>query len=76
MNTINIQSLKIDLIQWLAQLQDEKMLLKLNQMRKDNLDPVLKELYTKRALEAREEINSGEFYSIEEAEKILESKGL
>ncbi len=76
MNTANLQSLKIDLIQWLTQLHDEKMLLKLAQMKENNLDPILKELYTKRALEARGEINSGEFHSIEEAEKILESKGL
>jgi len=78
MNQINIQSIKIDLIQWLTQIHDESILERLLKVKENSntLDPILKKEYEKRALEAREDIKAGKVYSVEEVEKMLESQGL
>ncbi|WP_375578299.1 hypothetical protein ABWH96_14830 [Marivirga tractuosa] len=74
---MDIQSRKLQFIQGILTINDEKIIEKLESVLKDEqqkIDPVLKEKLTSRAVKANEDIKSGKVYNREEAEKELRNR--
>jgi|3_EtaG_2_1085321.scaffolds.fasta_scaffold76125_2 cell division protein FtsX len=74
---MDIQSRKLQFIQGILTINDEKIIEKLESVLKDEqqkTDPGLKEKLTSRALKANEDIKSGKVYNREEAEKELRNR--
>jgi hypothetical protein len=77
---MDLQTRKLHFIEDILAISNEKIIEKLESVLKkeqQELDPVLKEKLTSRALKANEDIRSGRVYSREEAEaKIKERMGI
>lgn len=74
---MDIQTRKLNFIQEILAVSNEKILDKLESLlRKEqqDLDPVLKEKLTSRALKANEDITTGNVYSRKEAEEKLKAR--
>ncbi len=74
---MDIQSRKLQFIQGILTVNDEKIIEKLESVLKDEQqksDPALKEKLTSRALKANEDIKSGKVYNREEAEKEIRKR--
>ena len=70
-NTMDIQTRKLNFIQEVLALSNEKIMDKLESLlrkEQEDLDPVLKEKLTSRALRANADIKDGNVYSRTEAE--------
>ena len=77
---MDLQTKKLHFIQDVLALSNEKIIDKLESLLKseqENLDPILKEKLTSRALKANENIREGKVYSRKEAEaKLKERMGI
>lgn len=74
---MDIQTRKLNFIQEVLAISNEKLISKLESILKkeqQNLDPVLKEKLTSRALKANANIKEGALYSRKEAEAKLEER--
>lgn len=74
---MDIQTRKLNFIQEILAVNNEKIFDKLESILKkeqQNLDPVLKEKLTSRALKANENIREGKVYSRKEAEEKLKER--
>lgn len=74
---MDIQTRKLNFIQEILALNNEKIIDKLESILKkeqQNLDPVLKEKLTSRALKANENIREGKVYNRKEAEAKLKER--
>ena len=78
--TMDLQTRKLHFIEDILAISNEKIIEKLESVLKNEqqqLDPVLKEKLTSRALKANEDIKSGRVYSRKEAEaKIKDCMGI
>ena len=74
---MNVLEIKLDLIQWLASLEDPALIKKILEFRKketaighaSELKPMTKEELVERALESEKDIKAGNIIPIEELEK-------
>lgn len=77
---MNIETRKLNFIQEVLAVSNEKIIDKLESLLKKeqgNLDPILKEKLTARALKANQDIKEGKVYTREEAEaKLKERMGI
>ena len=74
---MDIQTKKLNFIQEVLAVSNEKIIDKLESLlekEKRNLDPILKEKLTSRALKANEDIKEGRVYSRKEAEAELKRR--
>lgn len=71
---MDINTIKIDLIHWLSELKDESVLKKLSAFKETNSDAALKELYTKRALKAEQDIKENKVYDKKGAYKSINDR--
>jgi hypothetical protein len=74
---MDIQTKKLNFIQEVLSVSNEKIIDKLESLleeEKRNLDPILKEKLTSRALKANEDIKEGRVYSRKEAEAALKKR--
>ncbi len=74
---MNIETRKLNFIQEILAVSNEEIMDKLESLLKkeqQNLDPVLKEKLTSRALKANENIKDGKVYNRKEAEEKLKSR--
>ncbi len=74
---MDIQTRKLNFIQEILAVNNEKIFDKLESILKkeqQNLDPVLKEKLTSRAMKANKNIREGKVYSRKEAEAILKER--
>ncbi|MCB0597829.1 MAG: hypothetical protein H6557_34080 [Lewinellaceae bacterium] len=70
---MNVEAIKLNLIEWLARLQDESMIKKLMELKEETegqvLEPLTKEDLIQRAEEANRDIEAGRVFPIEEVMK-------
>lgn len=70
---MNVEAVKLNLIEWLARLQDESVINKLMELKKEAesqaLEPLTKEDMIRRAEESNRDIEAGRVFSIEEVIK-------
>ena len=74
---MDIQTRKLNFIQEVLTISNEKIIFKLESLLKKeqgSLDPLLKEKFTSRALKANENIKEGKVYSRKEAEAKLSER--
>lgn len=74
---MDIQSRKLNFIKEILAISNEKMMDKLESLLKEeqqDLDPILKDKLTTRALKANKDISEGNIYSRKEAEAKLETR--
>lgn len=71
---MDIQSVKIDLIHWLSELEDVHLLKQLSAFKEKSTNAQLKKEYTERAIQSEQDIKKAKVYSRKEAEKEINSR--
>ena len=70
---MNVETIKLNLIEWLARLQDESVIKKLIELKEKTeghaLEPLTKEDLIRRAEESNQDIEAGKVFPIEEVMK-------
>ncbi len=70
---MNVESIKLNLIEWLARLQDESVIKKLVELKEEAegqaFEPLTKEGLIRRAEESNRDIEAGRVFPIEEVMK-------
>ncbi len=70
---MNVEAIKLNLIEWLARLQDESVIKKLIDLKEETegqaLEPLTKEDLIRRAEESNRDIEAGRVFPIEEVMK-------